>query len=117
MIILTVLKTLAQYALAIFALLSLWAGVREWRQFLLREPYKPAPRWVRRLLNYLPYYLWLLFLPLCIDDLIRFVRYADGKSLFVEGFLGFCIVIGLAARYWGSEKCDTSANLPANPSR
>src|SRR5258708_36587442 len=107
MIALTVLKTLAQYALVIFALLSFWPGVRAWCQFLLKEPYKPAPRWIERLRDDLPNCLWLFVLLWLVDDPIRFIPQADGKSLFVAGVFGFFILIGFSAQTWGPEKKET----------
>src|SRR5258708_35217809 len=115
MIVLTVLKTLAQYALVIFALLSFWPGVRAWCQFFLKEPYKPAPRWIERLRDDLPNCLWLFVLLWLVDDPIRFIPQADGKSLFVAGFLCFCIPIRLAASYWGPAKNGTPVDLTLNP--
>src|SRR5258708_10576908 len=117
MIALTVLKTLAQYALVIFALLSFWPCVRAWCQFFLKEPYKPAPRWIERLRDDLPNCLWLFVLLWLVDDPIRFIPQADGKSLFVAGFLGFFILICFAAPYSGPEKNHTPLDLPTKPSR
>src|SRR5258708_27894406 len=91
MIALTVLKTLAQYALVIFALLSFWPGVRAWCQFLLKEPYKPAPRWIERLRDDLPNCLWLFVLLWLVYDQIRFIPQAAANSLFVAGFSSFWI--------------------------
>src|SRR5260370_15774976 len=95
-------------------LLVFWKGVREWRQFLLKKPYTPAPRWIERLISY----LWLLMLPWFAESMIRDFQhayskslFADSKSLFVAGFLAFCVLIGLASKRWGSDKKNVSTDL------
>src|SRR5438105_4955129 len=100
-------KTLGYCSLAIYSLLMLWTSVREWRHFLLKEPYRPAPRWV----EYLTSYLWLLTLPWFADDLVRHWPHADTKSLFVAGVFGFYLLLGLASKRWGSKNSAAPAKL------
>src|SRR5258708_11542008 len=108
----SILEEAAVFPLAIVAVLSLWTGVREWRQFLLKEPYKPAPRWIERL----TLYACFCGFPWAAYSLVHFLRHADGKSLFVACFLGFCFLISLAAKYWGSGKSGAPSIHPANSS-
>jgi len=93
-------EMLGSFAAGTICLSAFWTGIREWRQFLLKEQFESPPRWMVLWMNY----GWLLALPWSIYELIHFLQHADLRSLFVAGFLGFCIFIGLASRRWASEK-------------
>ncbi|SRR6266700_627630 len=91
--------TVGNCALAIYFLLGLWTGVREWRQFLFAKRYAPVPRWI----EYLIRYLWLLAVPSFAEDLVHSWPHVDTKSLFVAGVFAFYLALGLASR-WIEEK-------------
>ncbi len=94
-------------------LLFMWFGMRDWRRFFLKEPSRPMPTWVNRL----TLYLWLAAIPWAIEslgqsvnDFLRDHSQTTKAAWFALGFLAFCVLLSLVARYLPSAKMAHLAN-------
>jgi hypothetical protein len=84
--------------------------MRDWRLFFLKQPSRPMPAWV----NQLTWYLWLAAIPWVIETVKDFLRDHSQNpqaAWFVIGFLAFCFLISLAAKYLPPDKKALPANL------
>ena len=106
---LNVARDLSVLSFAAICFIQLWFSARDWRQYFLKQPYRPVPAWAGRWTHYL---LWAC-IPWSINTVIHAARsffsnldhLRYGKvELFAIGFMFFCCILGLASRYFGSDK-------------
>jgi hypothetical protein len=103
-----IVRVIGILSLGSICLLYAWFGMRDWRLFFLKEPLRPMPAWVNRL----ALYLWLAAaIPWGITTIVQgakdFLRDHSQNTKaawFAIGFIAFCCVLSLAAKFLPLDK-------------